>query len=447
MKAESLAGRIECSGSAYNMLYDSAGAPFAFPIAPEFTNWRDEQDAWRKTAIFQDMSFHMWNMLIEGRDINRLLSDLGINSFASFGPMQAKQYVCCNGDGHYVGDAILTCEEEKQVHLVGKPNLLNWVRFHIETGKYDARVAAFDRPSPNLADRRLFRFQVQGPNAQAIIEEATEGNIPPIGFFRMGRFRIGRHEVTALNHRMSGAPGYEMWGPAEIGREVANTILNVGKKHGLRRLGGRNYPVTATESGWIGSALPAIYTGDATRTYREWLAADSYETNASIGGSFPTGDVDDCYLTPFDMGYGFMVKFDHEFCGRKALEGIAKAQQRTKIRLVWNSDDTTSIQASMYGDGQRFKYMEMPVANYSTFQMDEVLFNGQRVGISFHPVYSVESRTWISLAVVDASLAQAGRDLTVTWGEARGGSKKSTVERHVQKSVRVAVETKAVRRD
>jgi vanillate/3-O-methylgallate O-demethylase len=101
----------------------------------------------------------------------------------------------------------------------------------------------------------------------------------------------------------------------------------------------------------------------------------------------------------------------------------------------------------MYGDGQRFKYMEMPVANYATFQMDEVLLNGQRVGVSFHPVYSVESRAWISLAVVDANVAQVGRDLTVTWGEAKGGSKKSTVERHVQKTVRVAVETKAVRRD
>ncbi len=447
MKAESLATRIECSGSTYNMLYDSAGAPFAFPLAPEFTNWRDEQDAWRKTAIFQDMSFHMCNMLIEGREVTRLLSDLGINSFASFGPMQAKQYVCCNDDGLYVGDAILTCEGEKQVNLVGKPNLLNWVRFHIETGKYDARVAAFDKPSPNLADQRLFRFQVQGPNAQAIIEEAAEGHLPPIGFFKMGRFRIGRHEVTALNHRMSGAPGYEMWGPAEIGREVASTILSIGKKHGLRRLGGRNYPVTATESGWLSSVLPAIYTGDATTAYREWLPAESYESNASIGGSYPTVDIANCYLTPFDMGYGFMAKFDHEFRGRRALEGAAKGRPRKKIRLVWNADDTASIHASMFGDGQRFKYMEMPVANYSTFQMDEVLADGKRVGISYHPVYSVESRAWISLAVVDESVAQGSRDLTVTWGEAKGGSKKSTVEQHVQKVVRAVVETRAVRRD
>jgi glycine cleavage system aminomethyltransferase T len=393
------------------MLYNSAGTPFAFPIAPEFTNWRDEQEAWRKTAVFQDMSFHMCNMFVEGQDVTRLLSDLGINSFASFGPMQAKQYVACNSSGLYVGDAILTCEQEDQVYLVGKHNLLNWVRFHLEIGKYEARVTAFDRPSPNLADRRLFRFQVQGPNAEVIVQEATGGNLPAIGFFKMGKFQIGRHEVTALNHRMTGAPGYEIWGPASIGDDVASTILNIGKKHGLRRLGGRNYSVTATESGWISSAIPAIYTGDATRAYREWLVAEGYESNASIGGSFPTGDLTECYLTPFDIGYGFMVKFDHEFCGREALEDVAKSPKRKKIRLVWNSDDTTSIHASMYGTGERCKYMEMPVANYSTFQMDEVMVDGRRVGISFYPSYSVESRAWISLAVVDEAFAQPGREL------------------------------------
>jgi vanillate/3-O-methylgallate O-demethylase len=447
MKTQSLAERIEHAGSTYDMLYDNAGAPFAFPIAPEFTNWTDEQDAWRKTAIFQDMSFHMCNMLIEGQDVTRLLSDLGINSFASFGPMQAKQYVCCNSDGLYVGDAILTCEEDHKVYLVGKANLLNWVRFHLESGGYDAKILCFDTPSPNLADRRLFRFQVQGPNALAILEEATEGHLPAIDFFKMGKFKIGRHEVTALNHRMSGAPGYEMWGPAAIGHDVADTIWKVGKKYGLRKLGGRNYPVTGVESGWISSAIPAIYTGEATRAYREWLGDAAYESNASIGGSFPAGDLNECYFTPFDLGYGFMVKFDHEFCGRKALEAAAKAPKRRKVRLVWNANDTAAIHASLYGDGQRFKYMEMPVANYSTFQMDEVLHDGKRVGVSFHPVYSVESRAWISLAVIDESFSQGDRELTVTWGEGMGGSRKSTVEPHKQKAVRAVVKTKAIRRD
>jgi vanillate/3-O-methylgallate O-demethylase len=429
------------------MLYDSMGMPFTFPLAPEFSNWRDEQDAWRTTAIFQDMSFHMCSMLLEGRDVYRLLSDLGINSFASFGPMQAKQYVVCNSDGLYVGDAILTCEEENKVRLVGKPNVPNWVRFHLETGNYDAKVVSFDKPSPNLADRELFRFQVQGPNAQKIIEEANGGSLADIRFFKMGCFSVGPHQVTALNHRMSGAPGFEFWGPSSLGPEIKSRILEIGSKYGIRPVGGKVYPVTATESGWLSSVVPAIYTGKSTEPYRAWLPGESYESTASIGGSFPTGDLNETYLTPFDMGYGFMVKFDHEFCGRTALERMAKGPHREKVRLVWNSEDATAVQSSMYGSGPHSKYLDMPVANYSTFQMDEVSVDGKRVGMAFHPVYSASARAWISLAVVDAAVANEGRQLTVKWGEADGGSKKPTVERHAQRAVRALIETKAVRRD
>src|SRR4051794_1432721 len=146
MHMQSLEARISAVGSAYRMLYESPVLPFAFPLAPEFTNWRDEQDAWRTSAAFQDMSFHMFNLVIEGPDTYRLLSDYGINSFASFGPMQAKQYVVCNAEGQYIGDAILTCEAPNNVCLVGKALVLNWLRFQLENGKYDAKVVHFGKP-------------------------------------------------------------------------------------------------------------------------------------------------------------------------------------------------------------------------------------------------------------------------------------------------------------
>lgn len=443
----SLEDRIAAVGNAHSLLYDSEGAPFVFPINAEFSNWRDEQHAWRHSAIFQDMSFHMCDMLLIGPDAVRLLSDLGVNSFATFGAMQAKQYVICNNEGHYVGDAILTCEEAGAVRIVGKPNVPNWVRFHLEAGKYDAAVVHCDKPTPKLSERQVFRFQVQGPKAERILEELNGGPLPDIGFFKMGIFHVGPHKVTALNHRMSGAPGFEIWGSSNVGAEVKELILAAGAKHSVQRVGARIYPVTATESGWISSAVPAIYTGSSTKSYREWLPANSYEANASMGGSYPRGDMESLYLTPFDMGYGFMVKFDHEFCGRTALEKISRAHNRKKVRLIWDCADVMAIQASMYQPGPKSKYMEMPVANYSTFQLDEVLAGDRRVGMSFHPVYSVESNAWISLASIEEDFSASGQELTVTWGEPNGGSKKPTVERHVQQHVRVVVESKAKRRE
>lgn len=443
---QTLEKRIAEAGSAAAMLYGSQDQTVTFPLAPEFTNWRDEQDAWHTAAAFQDMSFHMYELVVEGPDAVRLLSDFGINSFATFGPMQAKQYVVCNSDGYYIGDAILTCEEAGRFCLVGKSAALHWIRFQLERGRYDARIVHFDAPSPRLADRRLFRYQVQGATALPILEELNGGPLPDIGFFKMGRFSVAGHEVTALNHRMSGAPGFEFWGLSEFGPAVKEAILAAGHKHGLRQIGAKVFRVTATESGWVGTALPAIYTGEATRAFREWLPANTFEGRAALGGSFPIADLEELYVRPAEIGYGFMTKFDHEFCGRAALEKAAGMPQRQRVRLVWNSDDVLAVHASMYGANERNKYMEMPVANYANFLMDEVARDGRRVGFSLLPVYSAPARAWISLAVIDEAVAGSPGEVVVTWGEPDGGSTKPSVERHVQRPIRAQIEPNVVRR-
>lgn len=446
IEVQSLENRIAEAGSAAAMLYGSQDQSVVFPLPPEFTNWRDEQDAWHSAAAFQDMSFHMYELVVEGPDAVRLFSDFGINSFATFGPMQAKQYVVCNNDGYYVGDAILTCEEEGRICLVGKSAALHWIRFQLERGSYDARVTHFGNPSPNLADRRLFRYQLQGPTALPILEEVHGGPLPDIGFFKMGRFTVAGHEVTALNHRMSGAPGFEFWGPSEMGPVVKEAILAAGRNHGLRQIGAKVFRVTATESGWAGTALPAIYTGEATKAFREWLSADTFEGRASLGGSYPLDALEELYVRPSEIGYGFMTKFDHPFCGRSALEAVAGVPARKKVRLVWNAEDVLAVHASMYGDNARNKYMDMPVANYANFLMDEVTRDGRRVGFSLLPVYSAPARAWISLGVIREDVARSGGEVVITWGEPSGGSSKPGVESHAQRPIRALIESNVVRR-
>ena len=39
-------------------------------------NWRDEQEFWRKTAVFFDQSYHMADHYFEGPDVRRLLEDV-----------------------------------------------------------------------------------------------------------------------------------------------------------------------------------------------------------------------------------------------------------------------------------------------------------------------------------------------------------------------------------
>jgi vanillate/3-O-methylgallate O-demethylase len=239
---------------------------------------------------------------------------------------------------------------------------------------------------------------------------------------------------------MVGRPGWELFGPWEQGEAVRDAIVQAGQEFGIRQVGARTYPTTCLESGWIPSPLPAIYTGEAMKGYRQWLTGKSYEAMASLGGSFYSKDVRDYYLTPWDLGYGPFVKFDHDFIGRAALEKMAGNPKRKKVTLVWNAEDFAQDFGTLcHEDGDIAKYIDLPLANYATLPYDKVLKGSSMVGLSTYTGYTYNERSMISLAMIDNEYSEPGTQLTLVWGEEGGGSTKPTVERHVQARIRVTV--------
>ena len=390
MSYQSLEEALQTVGSPVKLLRDSQIGPYAFPVVrSEFTNWRDEQRAWRETCALLDLSHHMTDLYIQGPDALKLFSDLGVNSFQNFKANQAKQFVACNHHGYVIGDAILFPLGENRFNLVGRPPAHNWVQYNLETGGYDASAERDERSAVNQGQRRVFRYQVQGPNAVQVMEKVTGRPVPDIRFFYLDAFTIAGRDVRALRHGMTGQPGWEMFGPWEYGDEVRDAILKAGQDYGIRQVGARAYPTTCLESGWIPSPVPAIYVGDEMKGYRQWLGPKSYEATASLGGSLYSDDITDYYLNPYDLGYGPFVKFDHDFVGRKAVEEMAGKQKRKKITLVWNGDDVARVLRSLFhAGGDIAKYIDLPLANYSTLPYDKVLKDGKAVGISTYTGYT-----------------------------------------------------------
>jgi glycine cleavage system aminomethyltransferase T len=438
--ATSLEEKLASAGGPLELLRTPRAGVLPFPVKSEFTNWRDEQESWRKTAVLFDQSHHMVDSTIAGPDCYRLLSDLAVNSFQGYGPMRGKQLVLCNHDGYVIGDSIAFCLADDVVRVVGRPPAHNWIKYHAETGDYDVTYTRDERTVQNSGGREIYRFQVNGPNAQLILEKANGGPLPEIGFFRMGRFKIGSYEVTALNHRMSGFPGLEFWGPYAEGDGVREALLEAGAEFGLVQAGAKAYSSVATESGWIAQITPAVYTGEAMRPYREWLAARSFEGNVNLAGSFVADRVEDYYATPWDLGYGFIVKFDHDFIGRAALERMAAGPHRQKAWLYWQRDDVARVFASLYEQGdRRFKYLEMPAAWYGSMQYDRIERAGKLIGLSRSASYSSNVRSWISLAIVNGEDLRYGDEVELVWGEPDGGSANPAVERHVQTRIRATL--------
>jgi glycine cleavage system aminomethyltransferase T len=173
--------------------------------------------------------------------------------------------------------------------------------------------------------------------------------------------------------------------------------------------------------------------------YREWLPADGYEGMASIGGSFYSEDISDYYLTPYNLGYGRFVDFDHDFVGKEALAEIADNPRWEKVTLIWNGEDVTQVLKSLFQEGDTAKHVDLPLSNYATLQYDKVSKDDEIVGVSTYAGYSYNERAMLSLACIDVGHSEPGTEVTVVWGEEGGGTSKPTVERHVQTEIRATV--------
>ncbi len=415
---------------------------FAPYIAPEYTSWREEQRAWRESAVLFNQSHHMPVLYVKGPDARKLLNYISPNSFENLSPARAKQFIACTPRGHHVGDCVLYYYGEEQgFELISGMPLLNWVRFHGETGGFKVDMT-FDPTSPyNPAGRRTkYRFQLEGPNARAIFDEVVEGKWPEIRFFNTAYVKIAGCQVHVLRHGMAGHAGAEISGPYEDMEKVLTALLKVGERHGLRRSGTRAYYSTTLEDGWIAYPLPGIYTGEELRAYRQWLPATSWEANAQLGGSFYSNNIEDYYSTPWSLGYDQLVKFDHDFIGRQALEEQLKHPRRTKRSLRWHKDDVMRVFESQFKEGPLYKSIEMPTSFFGWPQADEIRSSdGKLVGISHHCGYNINERDMVSLISIDEDFADVGTEVVLTWGEVNGGSRKPHVERHVQTKIRATV--------
>jgi syringate O-demethylase/vanillate/3-O-methylgallate O-demethylase len=414
-------------------------------IDSEYSTWREEQRAWRETCILFDQSHHMSVTYLKGPDAKKMLSYLSPCTFANLATNRGKQYFCVNSEGKHIGDCILHYYgEEEGFELISGFPLQSWVMYHAETGGWDVSYE-HDPASPMNPEgqRRKFRFEIEGPAARDILDEACEGGFPDIKFFHTDFVAIAGVKVHVLRHAMAGHGGAEIAGPYEDKEKVLNTLLEVGAKHGIKRGGTKTYFSSPLESGWIPNPFPAIYSDtEEMKKFRQWLPIKSYEGILQISGSFVPDNVEDLYVDAWDLGYDRFIKFDHEFIGREALEAAKDKPHRVKRALEFNQEDVMRVVASQFDDGPRYKAIEGPVAAYgsSTAHQDELRsVDGELIGVSQWVGISANERCMISNCYIDEKYAEPGTEVVVVWGEPNGGSNKPQVERHAQTTIRATV--------
>ena len=133
-----------------------------------------------------------------------------------------------------------------------------------------------------------------------------------------------------------------------------------------------------------------------------------------------------------------MINFDHDFVGREAIEAEMENPRRRKVTLEWNGDDVVDVHRSLFEEGATKKYMQLPHPRSGACPYDQVLVDGEPVGVSTDKSYVYQERSMLSLAVLDVEYAEPGTEVTIVWGEPEG-SQNPKVADHEPTEIRATV--------
>ncbi len=375
----------------------------------EYSGWRKEVMSWKEACYLHSGLNPSFAYRIKGPDALRLLSDISVNGFASFAVGSLRHAIMCNEAGLIVAHGVLLriAEDEFVSHYLGA-----WTDYKLKTGKYDA-VGEF------ISDE--FIMQLAGPRSLEALERATGDCLHDLRFARHRTTEINGRGVRVLRVGMAGTLGYEIHGKMRDVRVIYAALLKAGEPYGIVKLGRTAYTMNHTENGFpqLFVHFPAPLHEDAgflVHQGEQWKRRPPPLLSGSMGE-----DIRLRYRNPVELGWAHMIKFDHDFIGRAALEKEVADPRRRMVTLEWNSEDVVEVYASQFRPGEHYLPMEV---NHSgqyrgrhQLHADQVLRDGRLVGVSSGRMYSYYYRRVISLCSVDVAHSALGTELSVLWGD------------------------------
>lgn len=377
----------------------------------EYTNWVEEMMSWHDNCYIH-AGLNPANIYrVSGPDALQFFSDICVNTFKNFPVGKGKHGIMCNEDGYIMQDGLLFRESEDSF-------LTFWMWPYCE---YALKKGNYDVVAENLSDK-VFMYQLGGPKSLEILETATGEDLHGIKFIHSQKSVIAGHEVNIVRMGMAGSLAYEVHGATEDALDVYAAILEAGKDYDLHRLGRHAYWNTHTECGFPQLLIHFLF-GNDPEFVQFMMGGEAGTWGASqivLSGSAAENPL--LYMrTPYDLGWGGMVNFDHEFVGKAALEKVKAEGKHKMVTLLWDCEDFLDTYRSYFQDGETYKLPEFaedwnPIIGACDLHVDKVLLDGKEVGASSGRVYSPFYREMMSLCTIDSDVAE-GTEVTIVYGE------------------------------
>lgn len=385
----------------------------------EFTGSEDEYLACRHTAWLGVVLNCTPILDIWGPDAVAFLNKTCVNrDFGEMKPGMSKHALICNEKGQLLADGVMMA-------LEGGVFRSYWLAPLIQ---YYILKSGMDVQCEYKQDE--YFFQIDGPKSLEILEEACECDLHDIKFAHNRKVKICGTDMTVHRLGMSGALAYEVHGAAADAEIAYTRIREVLLKFGGKLQGLKNYGILNHTPGGYPNQLqhycyPYYSSGDAG------LAefAKKYIIAPPVNGS-AADEPEMYYVTPYELGWGHCINFNHDFMGKEALLA-AKNTGRKCVTLEWDPDDVAEVFKSQFlgTDVQPYDaihftaQMSDPSEGYFT-RADRVLDGEKTVGIASGKTYAFYERKMISLAFIEPQYAVEGTELAVLWGQPDGPQKK-----------------------
>jgi glycine cleavage system aminomethyltransferase T len=356
---------------------------------------------------------------VSGPDALEFLRSVCINAFRGFQVGQIRHAVLCNDKGQILTDGVVARIEEDTYRTY-------WLAPALE---YRLINSGLDVKGEDQSNKEFF-FQLAGPRSLEVLEAAAQEDLHDIAFGRHRMGTIAGLPVRILRLGMAGGLAYEVHGSTSDTETVYRAIWEAGQPFGLVKQGQVAYLMQHTEAGFpninLHYPLPWYEEPDMAAYFDTQPMQNFYNKYRRFYGSVGP-DAEARFVTPYQVGWGKMVDFNHDFIGKEALQREAEADHWAAVTLVWNEEDVADVVASKYRgrdvepydriDDRPFDiYFNLGGEPGFAYHADWILADGQRIGTSTGRINSVYYRRMISLGFIDKRHAAEGTKLTVLWG-------------------------------
>ena len=347
------------------------GATLLFPqgsfiTAYAYTGVEDEIKAYQTSAWIGTALMTSPIYDVYGPDAVKLMGQVCTNDFTTLGMNGIRHAVMCNEKGQILTDGVVIRIGEDRYRTYWLDPVIS---YYVNTSDLDVH-------GENMSGKEYF-IQIDGEKSLEILVWAAGE--------KLGARKLGLQAYNMFNHTEAGFPNINL-----------------------------HYP------------LPWLETSEKMTEYMRTVPQLSmFNLNRRLLGSVGD-DLQARFVTPYDVGWDFLIKYNHDFIGKEALLEMSKKPQKKCVTLEWNAEDVAEVFATMLSPGEEpCEDITKPCALEYYFcvrefgfeyRADKVLAADKEIGITSGKIISYTYNSMISLAFISAEYAKEGTELEILWG-------------------------------